>query len=64
VFLSPGMWQTRQIARSRGDGTYEISVKLPETGVYLVFVESPSKRVTYRELPYLTLNVPTTEKAK
>jgi hypothetical protein len=57
VFLSPGMWQTRQIARALGDGTYEVSVNLPETGVYLVFVESPSKRVAYRELPYLTLNV-------
>ena len=57
VFLSPGMWQTRQIARSLGDGMYEVSVNLPETGVYLVFVESPSKRVPYRQLPYLTLHV-------
>ena len=56
VFLSPGMWQERQIARSLGDGVYEVSVKLPETGVYLVFVESPSQRVPYRELPYLTLH--------
>ena len=63
VFLSPGMWQTRQIAHPVGDGTYEVSVNLPETGVYLVFVESPSKRVSYRELPYLTLNV-ATEKQK
>jgi hypothetical protein len=56
VFLAPGMWQERQIARSLGDGLYEVSVKLPEVGVYLVFVESPSKRVPYRELPYLTLH--------
>jgi YVTN family beta-propeller protein len=59
VFLSPGMWQTRQLARPLGDGMYEVSVNLPETGVYLVFVESPSQRVAYRELPYLTLNVGT-----
>lgn len=64
VFLSPGTWQTRQIARSAGDGTYEISVNLPETGVYLVFVESPSQRVVYRELPYLMLHAANTEKAK
>lgn len=56
VFLPPGTWQMRQIARSLGDGTYEISVNLPETGVYLVFVESPSQRVEYRELPYLMLH--------
>ena len=55
VFLSPGMWQERQIARSLGEGLYEVSVKLPETGVYLVFVQSPSKHVPYRELPYLML---------
>ena len=59
VFSSPGMWQTRQIAQSAGDGVYEVSINLPETGVYLVFVESPSKRVGYRELPYLTLHVAT-----
>ena len=56
VFLPPGSWQTRQIARSLGDGTYEVSVNLPEAGVYLVFVESPSQRVVYRELPYLMLH--------
>ena len=55
VFLSPGMWQERKIARPVGDGVYEVSVNMPETGVYLVFVESPSQRVVYRELPYLTL---------
>jgi YVTN family beta-propeller protein len=64
VFSSPGQWQTRQIARSVGDGTYEISVNLPETGVYLVFVESPSQRVVYRELPYLMLHATDTEKEK
>ena len=56
VFLSPGSWQERQIARSLGDGLYEVSVNLPESGVYLLFVESPSQRVRYRELPYLTLH--------
>jgi hypothetical protein len=64
VFLPPGSWQTRQRARSLGDGTYEVSVNLPESGVYLVFVESPSQRVEYRELPYLMLNVTNTEKVK
>ena len=57
VFLSPGNWQHRQIARPVGDGIYETTLNLPETGVYLLFVESPSKRVVYRDLPYLTLHV-------
>ena len=56
VFLSPGTWQERQIARSLGDGLYEASVNLPEAGVYLLFVESPSQQVRYRELPYLMLH--------
>jgi hypothetical protein len=56
VFLSPGIWQQRQIARPLGDGLYEVTVNVPDTGVYLVFVESPSKRVSYKQLPYLTLH--------
>lgn len=56
VFLSPGMWQQRQIAQSLGDGTYEISINVPETGVYLLFIESASQHIHYRDLPYLTLH--------
>ena len=56
VFLSPGMWQERHVARSLGDGIYEVRVNVPETGVYFVFVESPSQRVQYKELPYLMLH--------
>jgi YVTN family beta-propeller protein len=56
VFLSPGSWTQRHIARSVGDGIYEVTLNVPETGVYLVFVESPSQRVPYRQLPYLTLH--------
>ena len=56
VFLSPGTWQQRQIARSVGDGVYEITINVPETGVYLLFVESPSQKLRYRDLPYLTLH--------
>ena len=59
VFLSPGMWQERHVARSAGDGLYEITVNVPEEGVYFVFVESPSQRIQYRELPYLMLHATT-----
>ena len=60
AFLSPGMWQQRQIARPLGDGTYEITINVPETGVYLLFVESPSQHIHYRDLPYLTLHATAT----
>jgi hypothetical protein len=56
TFLPPGTWQQRQIAKPLGDGVYEITLNVPEMGVYLVFVESPSQRVEYRQLPYVTLH--------
>ena len=59
TFLPPGTWQQRQIATPVGDGVYEITLNVPETGVYLVFVESPSQRVEYRQLPYVTLHAGT-----
>ena len=60
VFLSPGTWQQRQIAQSLGAGLYEITINVPETGVYLLFIESPSQHLRYRDLPYLTLHASAT----
>ena len=61
VFLSPGIWQQRQLARSLGDGLYEITINVPETGVYLLFIESPGQHLRYRDLPYLTLHASATQ---
>ena len=55
LFLTPGIWQQRQRAKAIGDGIYEVTVNVPETGVYFVFVESPSQHVQYRQLQYLIL---------
>ena len=55
TFLAPGTWQRRDLAKSRGHGIYEISLNVPEAGVYMVFVESGSMGVRYRDLPFLTL---------
>jgi YVTN family beta-propeller protein len=55
TFLSPGIWQQRAFAQGVGDGVYELTVNVPQTGVYMIFVESRSQGVTFRELPYLTL---------
>jgi YVTN family beta-propeller protein len=55
TFLSPGVWQRRDIATSVGDGVYELKINVPETGVYMLFVESSSMGVRYIDLPYLML---------
>jgi YVTN family beta-propeller protein len=55
VFLSPGIWQDRQWARPTGDGIYEISFVPPKEGVYYLFMQCPSLKVQYNQLPYLIL---------
>jgi DNA-binding beta-propeller fold protein YncE len=55
TMLSSGTWQKRDFARSVGDGVYELDLKVPQAGVYLVFVESRSQEVSFRQLPHLTL---------
>jgi YVTN family beta-propeller protein len=59
TMLSSGIWQKRDFARSVGDGVYELDIKVPQTGVYLLFVESRSQGVAFRQLPYLTLQTST-----
>jgi YVTN family beta-propeller protein len=55
TFLAPGTWQRRDLAKSLGNGMYEINLKVPETGVYMIFVESGSMGVRYRDMPALML---------
>jgi DNA-binding beta-propeller fold protein YncE len=55
TFLASGTWQKREFARSVGDGVYELDIRVPQTGLYFVFVESRSQGVNFRQLPYLTL---------
>jgi YVTN family beta-propeller protein len=59
TMLSSGIWQKRDFARSIGDGVYELDVQVPQTGLYLVFVESRSQGVSFRQLPHLTLQTNT-----
>lgn len=56
TFLSPGVWQRRDYAKSVGDGVYELDINVPEAGVYMLFVESSSMGVRFVDLPYLTLH--------
>ena len=56
TFLTPGVWQRRDIAKSVGNGVYELKINVPQTGVYMLFVESSSMGVRYADLPYLMLH--------
>lgn len=56
TFSAPGTWQRRDIAKSLGNGNYEVNLNVPQTGVYMVFVESSSMGLRYRDLPYLMLH--------
>ena len=63
TLLSSGAWQKRDFARAVGDGVYELDIKVPQTGVYFIFVESRSQGVTFRQLPSLTLQAASTNSA-
>jgi YVTN family beta-propeller protein len=56
TFMSAGGWQRRDFATSVGNGVYEIKINVPQSGVYMVFFESASMGVKYRDLPYLMLH--------
>jgi len=62
VLTFSGSWQRRDIAKSVGDGMYEISLNLPQPGAYILFFESASMGVRYRDLPQLMV-LATEEKA-
>jgi len=60
TMLASGIWQKRDFARSVGDGVYELDIKVPQTGLYFIFVESRSQGVSFRQLPHLTLQTTAT----
>jgi YVTN family beta-propeller protein len=63
AFLSPGTWQKRDFARGAGDGVYELNINVPRAGYYSIFVESRSKGVQFRQLPYMMLQATGAEAA-
>lgn len=56
TFLSSGIWQKRAFAQGTGQGVYELNINVPQTGLYMVFVESRSAGVAFHQLPYLMLH--------
>ena len=56
TFSAPNNYQKRDIAKSIGNGIYEVKLNVPEAGVYMVFVQSGSMGVRYKDLPYVMLH--------
>jgi YVTN family beta-propeller protein len=55
VFLAPGIWQQRGLAKSRGEGVYELSFVPPQAGVYYVYFQCPSLELRLNQLTPVTL---------
>jgi hypothetical protein len=55
--LASGQRSERFHADSTGNGQYEAQIILPATGVYNVYVTSPSRKIDVGDLPSLTLTV-------
>lgn len=56
VFLAPGIWQQRELAKATGAGVYETSFVPPNPGVYYVFVQSASLGLEFNQTTPLTLS--------
>jgi YVTN family beta-propeller protein len=55
VFLAPGIWQQRELAKSIGEGVYETSFVPPSAGVYYVFFQSASLGLQFNQSTPLTI---------
>lgn len=42
TMLAPGRWHLRQAARELGEGRYEVTLPVPEEGVYYLYATAPS----------------------
>ena len=55
LFLVPGIWRVQHLAKPVGNGIYEVTIELPQAGVYYLNVASRSLRARYNDLPSLVL---------
>jgi YVTN family beta-propeller protein len=55
VFLAPGIWQQRELAKPAGDGVFETNFVPPSAGVYYVFFQSASLGLQYNQSSPLTI---------
>jgi YVTN family beta-propeller protein len=55
VFLAPGVWQYREVAKPLGDGVYEINFVPPQPGIYYVYFQCPSLEIRYNQIRPVTI---------
>ena len=55
VFLAPGIWQYRNVAKPLGDGVYELNFVPPQPGIYYVYFQCPSLDIHYNQIRPLTI---------
>jgi hypothetical protein len=55
VFLAPGIWQYRDVAKPLGDGVYELNFVPPQPGIYYVYFQCPSLDIHYNQIRPLTI---------
>lgn len=55
VFLAPGIWQHREVAKPVGDGVYEVDFVPPQPGIYYVYFQCPSLDIQYNQIRPITI---------
>jgi len=55
VFLAPGIWQYRDVAKPLGGGVYEINFVPPQPGIYYVYFQCPSLEISYNQIRPMTI---------
>ena len=55
IFLAPGTWQYRDVAKPLGGGVYEINFTPPQPGIYYVYFQCPSLEIHYNQIRPVTI---------
>lgn len=55
VFLAPGTWQYRDVAKPLGGGVYEINFVPPQPGIYYIYFQCPSLDIHYHQIRPVTI---------
>jgi hypothetical protein len=55
VFLAPGIWQYREVAKPMGGGVYEMDFVPPQPGIYYVYFQCPSLDIHYNRVRPFTI---------
>jgi YVTN family beta-propeller protein len=55
VFLAPGIWQHREVAKPLGGGVYELNFVPPQPGIYYIYFQCPSLEIHYNQIRPVTI---------